>query len=354
MWNPRKLIEVIMVKDLGEFYEGKTILVTGGAGSIGSEIVRKALEYRPRVVRVLDNNETALFDLQHELHAYEQNLRMFVGDVRDKERCKRTVEDVDVVFHAAALKHVPLCEYNPFEAVKTNVLGTQNIIDAAMDEEVDKVITISTDKVVNPLNVLGATKLLAERLTTSANYYKGKRKTVFASVRFGNVLGSRGSIVPLFERQIRSGGPVTITDPGMTRFIMSTSEAVTLILKATIIAKGGEIFILEMRAARIKDLAEVMIEELAPKYGYNPEDIKLQISGIRPGEKLHEELLTEHEAITICNKDGMLVTSPQLALEKGHKGSMKRTELKYASCDARLLTKSELKKLFVEAKLMKS
>jgi FlaA1/EpsC-like NDP-sugar epimerase len=339
------------MKELREYYEGKTILVTGGAGSIGSEIVRKVLLYKPEVVRVLDNNETALFDLQHELRAHEENLRMFVGDVRDKERCKRTVEDIDIVFHAAALKHVPLCEYNPFEAVKTNVIGTQNIIEVAMDEEVEKVITISTDKVVNPLNVLGATKLLAERLTTSANFYKGKRKTVFASVRFGNVLGSRGSIVPLFEKQIKSGGPLTITDPRMTRFIMSISEAVTLILKATCMAEGGEVFILEMPAVRIKDLAESMIEELAPTHGYDPKDIKLETSGIRPGEKLYEELLTENEATRTFDKDGILVTPPPLAAQKNRR-SKKAQELKYTSRNARLLTRAEIRKLLSEAKSM--
>ena len=337
------------MKELKEYYEGKTILVTGGAGSIGSEIVRKVLRYKPEVVRVLDNNETALFDLQHELRAHEENLRMFVGDVRDKERCKRTVEDIDIVFHAAALKHVPLCEYNPFEAVKTNVIGTQNIIEVARDEEVEKVITISTDKVVNPLNVLGATKLLAERLTISANFYKGKRKTVFASVRFGNVLGSRGSIMPLFEKQIKSGGPLTITDPRMTRFIMSISEAVTLILRATCMAEGGEVFILEMPAVRIKDLAEVMIEELAPKYGYDPRDMKLETSGIRPGEKLHEELLTEHEVTRTHDKDGILVMAPQLTAQKRRPSSKKERKLKHTSCDAQLLTKSEIKKLLEEA-----
>lgn len=341
------------MKKLEKYFEGKAILVTGGSGSIGSEIIRKVLQFKPEVVRVLDNNETGLFDLQHELRAHEGNLRMFVGDVRDKERCKRTVEDVDIVFHAAALKHVPLCEYNPFEAVKTNVLGTQNIIEVAMDEEVDKVITISTDKVVNPVNVLGATKLLAERLTTSANFYRGNRETVFASVRFGNVLGSRGSIIPLFEKQIKHGGPLTITDPKMTRFIMSVSEAVTLILKATCMAKGGEVFILKMPAMRINDLAEVMIQELAPKNGYDPKEIKKQTLGIRPGEKLYEELLTEDEAGRTSEKDGIVMMGPQLEAQENRRTSNEeRGGFKYTSDDARLLTKREIRKLLVEARLL--
>ena len=211
------------MKEMKDFYEGKVILITGGVGSIGSEIVRKILEYEPRAVRVLDNNETGLFDLEQELQS--EKIRIFVGDVRDKERLKRAIEDVDLVFHAAALKHVPLCEYNPFEAVKTNVIGTQNLIDVAIDEEVEKIITISTDKAVNPINVMGATKLLAERLTISANFYKGDRETAFSCVRFGNVLYSRGSVLPLFEEQIKKGF-ITLTDSNMTRFIMNTSQAV--------------------------------------------------------------------------------------------------------------------------------
>jgi len=173
-------------------------------------------------------------------------LRFLVGDVRDKERLQHAVENIDFAFHAAALKHVPLCEYNPFEAVKTNVLGTQNVIEVAMEGEVEKLITISTDKAVNPVNVMGATKLLAERLTISANYYKGLRKTAFSCVRFGNVLDSRGSVIPSFREQIRKGGPVTLTEPNMTRFVMSIPRAVDLVLKAAEIARGGEIFIFKM------------------------------------------------------------------------------------------------------------
>ena len=183
----------------------KRILITGGTGSIGSEILRKVLQYDPQVVRVFSIDEDAQFNLQQEL-GDRPNVRFLIGDVRDRERLGMAGEDVDIIFHVAALKHVPLCEYNPFEAVKTNVLGTQNVIDVAMKGEVDKLITISTDKAVNPVNVMGATKLLAERLTISANHYKGSRKTAFSCVRFGNVLYSRGSVVPLFREQIRKGG----------------------------------------------------------------------------------------------------------------------------------------------------
>ena len=252
---------------MNKFYKNKIILVTGGCGSIGREIVKKLIEYEPKSVRILDNNETGLFDLQKELNT--RKIRPLVGDVRDSKRLKKAVEGVDIVFHAAALKHVPLCEYNPFEAVKTNIIGTENLIDACLEEEVEKVIFISTDKAVNPTNVMGATKLLAERFTVSSNYFKGLKKTALSCVRFGNVLNSRGSVIPLFEKQIKNGGPVTVTNPEMTRFIMDIPHAVELVLRTAEIAKGGEIFILKMPAIKIGDLAEASIEYYAPKYGYD-------------------------------------------------------------------------------------
>jgi len=226
-----------------EFYRDTTLLITGGVGSIGREIAKNLLEYETTTVRILDNNETRLFDLKHERQS--KKLRTLVGDIRDMYRLKRAIENVDIVLHVAALKHVLLCEYNPFEAVKTNVTGTQNLIDACIEEEVKKVIFTSSDKAVNPTNVMGTTKLLAERLITSANYYnKRVRKTVFSSVRFGNVLGSRGSVIPLFKKQIEKGESITITDKEMTRFVMPMRDAINLLLKATEITQGGEIFVL--------------------------------------------------------------------------------------------------------------
>ncbi len=277
------------------YYKDKVLLVTGGAGSIGSEITKKILEYNPSVIRVLDNNETALFELEEELNS--DKLRVFYGDVRDKDRLKRAFDNVDIIFHAGALKHVPLCEFNPFDAVKTNIIGTQNVLDVALDRDVEKVIFVSTDKAVNPINVMGATKLLAERLTISANHYTGDKETVFSCVRFGNVLNSRGSVIPVFKNQIKNGGPVKITDKDMTRFIMGIPEAVELILKAGQKADGGEIFILKMPATNIMDLAEVMIENLANIYNHNPEEIGIEIIGKRVGEKMYEELMTADESI---------------------------------------------------------
>ena len=285
------------------YYKDKVLLVTGGAGSIGSEITKKILEYNPSVIRVLDNNETALFELEEELNS--DKLRVFYGDVRDKDRLKRAFDNVDIIFHAGALKHVPLCEFNPFDAVKTNIIGTQNVLDVALDRDVEKVIFVSTDKAVNPINVMGATKLLAERLTISANHYTGDKETVFSCVRFGNVLNSRGSVIPVFKNQIKNGGPVKITDKDMTRFIMGIPEAVELILKAGQKADGGEIFILKMPATNIMDLAEVMIENLANIYNHNPEEIGIEIIGKRVGEKMYEELMTAEESIYAID-DGVL------------------------------------------------
>ena len=325
---------------LEETFRDKRILITGGTGSIGSELVRRLLEYNPKVIRVFSNDENAQFDLEQELKEYD-NLRFLVGDVRDKERLGRATEDIEIVFHAAALKHVPSCEYNPFEAIKTNVIGTQNLLEVAMDEEVEKAITISTDKAVNPVNVMGATKLLAERLTIAANYYKGLRRTVFSCVRFGNVLGSRGSVVQLFEKQIQNGEAVTVTDPDMMRFVMSMDRAVESVLKAAQMAKGEEIFVFKMPALRVGSLAEVMIEKLAPKYGYDPKDIKIEIIGKRKGEKLCEELMTEDEAMIAYETEDFFLILPGPPREGLKRISVKR----YASKDIRELTKKEIEGL---------
>jgi len=325
-------------------FQGKNILVTGGTGSIGSEIVKTVLQHKPEVVRVLSNDENSLFSLGQELQSYS-NARFLVGDIRDKERLARAMKGIQFVFHAAALKHVALCEYNPFEAVKTNVLGTQNVIEVAMEEGVDKFITISTDKAVSPTNVMGATKLLAERLTISASHYRGHRKTAFSCVRFGNVLDSRGSVVPLFKEQIENGGPVTITDPNMTRFVMSIPKAVELVLKAVEVARGSEIFIFKMPALRVGDLAEVMISELAPRYGYNPKDIKIKVIGKREGEKNHEELLTEDEATSAYETAGMFIIAPTARNRKGGKTPVRR----YTSNDGKLLSKAAIQKLLRQA-----
>ena len=256
-------------KKIGSFYKDKIILVTGGCGSVGTEIVKQLLNYNPKRVRILDQNESGLFQLKEKLSSYK-NTRYLVGNIRDKDRLRRAIEGVDIVFHAAALKHVPLCEYNPYEAIQSNVMGTQNLIEVSREQGVKKVIAISTDKAVNPINTMGATKLLSEKLILTGE--EGIYPTVFSCVRFGNVLNSDGSVVPIFKRQIKKGGPVTVTSEDMTRFFMSMHDAVSLVLKSGAITNGGEILILKMECLKIMDLAKVMIDELAPKYGYDPRD----------------------------------------------------------------------------------
>ena len=329
------------MKEIEKFFKDKDVLVTGGCGSIGSKLVEQLLRYDVKRVRVLDHNESGLFHLQERLKQYEK-LRTLIGDIRDEERLRWAMQDVDIVFHAAALKHVPLCEYNPFEAVSTNVHGTQNLIDVARDEEIDKFIAISTDKAVNPINTMGATKLLSEKLVLNAPF--GDVKTAFSCVRFGNVLNTDGSVIPVFQEQIKNGGPVTVTSNEMTRFFMSIKDAVDLILNATQKADGREIFILKMNTMRIVDLAEAMIEELAPKYGHK--DIQIEMMGIRPGEKIYELLMTEEEAQYAEDWGDMFVLKPGLFTP--HYISKEVTSQpipveEYDSRNAKLLTKKEIK-----------
>jgi UDP-N-acetylglucosamine 4,6-dehydratase len=339
-----------MEEQLKEVFKNKKILITGGTGFIGSEIVRKLLKYKPEVVRILSNDEDSMFRIIQEL-GEDDNKRYLLGDIRDKERLLLAMEDIDIVYHAAALKHVPLCEYNPFEAIKTNVVGTQNVIEAALNSSVEKVISISTDKAVNPINTMGATKLLAEKLIIDANYYKGIRKTVFSCVRFGNVLFSRGSVIPLFEEQIRQKKPITITDPDMTRFMMSISNTIDLVFKATLMAKGGEIFILKMPVVKIGDLTDIIIEYYAQKYGYKKETIKKTIIGPRPGEKKYEELLTESETKRVFETQDMLIIPPQIEFPdmkyetSDYPNAHVSTLNRYTSRDIQPLSKEEIKTL---------
>ncbi len=275
--------------------QNKSVFVTGCCGTIGQELVKQLIEeFHVGEVIGIDNNESELFFLEQRFATYE-TARFALGDVRDRDKLIRRMKGVDIVFHVAAFKHVILCERSPFEAVQTNIFGVQNIIHAAHENNVEKVIFTSSDKAVNPTSVMGTSKLMGERLITAANSNQKKSGTVFASTRFGNVLGSRGSVVPIFTEQIRRGGPVTLTDPDMTRFIMSISEAVRLVIDSHIHARGGEVFITKMPVLRIKDLAEVMIEILAPKFGHDPEQIEIEIIGAKPGEKLYEELMSGEE-----------------------------------------------------------
>ena len=268
-------------------FENKTILITGGTGSLGQALTKRLLEYNVKAVRIFSRNESKQIEMESNIK--DDRIRFFLGDVRDLQRLTRATEDVDLVFHAAALKHVPKIEYNPFEAIKTNVVGSQNVIDACLINNVEKVICVGTDKAVSPLNTYGATKLLMEKLFVAANNYLNpeKHRTVFLAVRYGNVLGSSGSVIPKFIEQIKTNKPVTITDPKMTRFSITMNEAIDFIFNATKVGKGSEVFVPKLYAYNIADVKNALTELLS--------DTGEKIIGIRTGEKLHETLINEDE-----------------------------------------------------------
>jgi len=276
-------------------FSNKRILVTGACGTIGRELTGQLLNaYRLDELVALDNNESELFFLEQEFAKFS-HAHFFLADIRDKDKLCRIMDGIDIVFHTAAYKHVILCERSPLEAVQTNIIGVQNIIDAAIENKVEKVIFTSSDKAVNPTNVMGTSKLMGERLISAANSSSRRDETIFSSTRFGNVLGSRGSVIPIFREQILKGGPVTLTDSTMTRFIMSIQDAVQMVIDSALLACGGEVFVTKMDTIIIKDLAEVMIQELSDVHGFKPDDIKIQVIGTKPGEKMYEELLNTEE-----------------------------------------------------------
>ncbi len=279
--------------------ENKVILLTGGSGSFGQKFVEVALQdYNPRVIRVLSRGELLQFEMQRKFNDHPK-LRFFIGDVRDRERLYRAMSDVDIVVHAAALKQVPTAEYNPIEAVRTNIEGSINVIDAAIDNEVEKAIAISTDKAVHPVNLYGATKLVMERLFTQANVYTGIRATRFSCVRYGNVVGSRGSVVPIFLQQGKTG-KITITDERMTRFWITIEQGVRFVIDSIGRISGGEIFVPKTPSMKVTDLANV----IAPQ-------AKKEIMGIRPGEKVNEVLLTQEDDRHAREFDNYFVIEPE-------------------------------------------
>ena len=266
-----------------DIFKDKIILLTGGTGSFGNKFTEIVLKkHEPEAVRIFSRGEKKQLDMSNRFN--DDRLRFFIGDVRDKDRLHRAMTDVDIVVHAAALKQVPACEYNPIEAVRTNVDGSINLIDAAIDNGIDRVMAISTDKAVHPVNLYGATKMTAEKLFIQGNSYSGKMETKFSCVRYGNVIGSRGSVVPLFMEQ-KKKGVITITDEKMTRFWIKIDQGVEFVIDCINKMKGGEIFIPKIPSMKVIDLAE----SIAP-------EVEKKVIGIRPGEKVHEILLTEDEA----------------------------------------------------------
>ncbi|OEF98880.1 hypothetical protein BHF71_02840 [Vulcanibacillus modesticaldus] len=277
------------------YFKGKKVLIIGGTGSIGQKLVSKILQDDPTVIRVFSRDEYKQFKMQNKIGTYS-NIRYLIGDIRDYDRIIRAMQDIDYVFHLAAMKHVPSCEYNPFEAVQTNIIGTNNVIRASLVVGAKRVVFTSTDKAISPTNTYGATKLTAERLILAAQYNKGPHETIFTAVRFGNVIGSRGSVIPLFKKQILEDKKITVTDLNMTRFMMTVDEAVTLTIKALKESQGKEIFIFKMPVIRLKDLVTVVLEEVSKKYKINMEQLSIEEIGLRPGEKMFEELMTIEES----------------------------------------------------------
>ena len=281
----------------------KSILVTGGTGSFGKAFTKYVLQnYNPKKIIIYSRDEYKQFIMQQEFKQYKDKLRFFIGDVRDRERLTRAFEGVDYVVHAAALKQVPACEYNPAEAIKTNIHGAQNVIDAALDMGVKKVVALSTDKAVNPVNLYGGTKLVSDKLFIAANAYAGSKDISFSIVRYGNVAGSRGSVIPFFHDIIKNGGKeLPITDNRMTRFWISLEQGVELVIKALLEAKGGETFISKIPSFHVTDLAEAML----------PGCVKPEV-GIREGEKLHEIMVTVEDSMTTYEYDKHFIVYPQM------------------------------------------
>jgi len=331
---------------------GKNILVIGGTGTVGRALVNKLMSFSPKVIRIFSRDEFKQFVMGEEL-GDRKDLRFLLGDVRDKERLNRAMQGIDIVFNLAALKHVPACEYNPFEAVKTNVMGVQNVIDCAINNNVERVIYSSSDKGISPTNTMGATKLLAERLMSSADYTRGYARTVFASVRFGNVMGSRGSVIPLFKEQLQRNHYVTITDPDMTRFMMSLSHAVQLTLQAAKLARGGEVFVLKMPVVRLSDLAEIMIEDYCRKCHFPRGQVEVKYIGLRPGEKMFEELMTIDESKNALELNDMYIIYLSENRDKNvYPGSKKAESRSYSSQEAEILNKEALCGLLKKEKLL--
>ena len=331
-------------------FEGKTILITGGTGSLGIALTKKLLKLNIETVRIFSRNESKQIEMESNFN--DDRLRFLLGDVRDAERLSRAFEDVDIVFHAAALKHVPVIEYNPFEAIKTNVIGSQNVIDACLENNVSKAICVGTDKAVSPLNTYGATKLLMEKLFVTASNYlnKERHKTKFIALRYGNVLGSSGSVIPKFIEQIKNKKNITITDPNMTRFSITMDDALNFIVRAAELGKGSEIFLPKLRAYTISDVKSSLFELL--------ENTGENVIGIRPGEKIDEILIStdeirhgwEYENMYLIADNTNLSKDEQQTLYPGIK-PIENMET-YSSKNAEKIPKEELKNIIKQSNLL--
>jgi len=328
-------------------FDGKNVLITGGTGSLGRALTERLINTKAERIRIFSRDEEKQRQMQEELD--DERLRFLLGDIRDKDRLSRALEGIHIVIHAAALKQVPAVEYNPFEAVKTNVYGTQNLINGCLDNDIELALAVSTDKAVNPFNTYGATKLLMERLFIDANSLKGWRKIKFTCVRYGNVLGSRGSVLPTFVRQIKSGKKITLTDPSMTRFNMTMNEALDFIFRALKNCKGGEVFVPKLKAYRLGEMKDSIVELLDKK-------VETQVISVRPGEKYHECLISSDEIRnTYENQDDYLIFEKKTEhFSYPNAEGIKKTNLQseYTSDNVELLSKDDLKNILIKENLI--
>ena len=338
-----------MKKDIAEKLKNKIVLITGGTGSLGQALTKKLLETEVKAIRILSRNENKQVTMESQFD--DKRLRFFIGDIREISRLFKAFEGVDVIFHAAALKHVPVVEYNPFEGIKTNVIGSQNVIDACIHEKIPVATCVGTDKAVSPLNTYGATKLLMEKLFVAANPYwnSEETKTKFIALRYGNVLGSSGSVVPKFIKQIREKQKITITDPNMTRFSLTMSETLDFILESTFLGKSSEVFVPKLRAYSIMDLKDALVELVG--------EAQEEVISIRPGEKLHETLINADELRYTWEFDNKyIIFSPFREINEikaGYPG-IKKLEMSdsYSSNLVEKISKNELKKIIEESGLL--
>ena len=329
-------------------FENKKILITGGTGSLGTALTTKLLKTDVDTIRIFSRDE--LKQSEMESHFHDERLRFLIGDVRDKERLEKAVEGVNIVIHTAALKQVPVIEYNPFESIKTNVQGSQNLVEACLNKDVGFALAIGTDKAVSPFNTYGATKLLMERLFVSANYYKGEHKTKFACVRYGNVLGSRGSIIPKFIEQIMSGSKITVTDPNMTRFNITIDQALDLIFRVIKNTVGGDVHIPKLDAYKVGDMKDVLLDLMDSKN----EEKRIPV---RIGEKHHEILINEHEIRNTYENqdDDYVIYEDQFTNNRSEKiPNLKKARLTtdYSSDKVKLVSKKELKEIIIKQNLI--
>nr|AIF07093.1 Polysaccharide biosynthesis protein CapD (pseB) [uncultured marine thaumarchaeote KM3_199_D03]AIF07127.1 Polysaccharide biosynthesis protein CapD (pseB) [uncultured marine thaumarchaeote KM3_199_E03] len=329
-------------------FKNKKILITGGTGSLGTALTNRLLETDIDTIRIFSRDELKQSQMESDFN--DDRLRFLIGDIRDKERLEKAVESIDIVIHTAALKQVPVIEYNPFEAIKTNVQGAQNLVEACLNKDVEFALAIGTDKAVSPFNTYGATKLLMERLFVSANYYKGYHKTKFSCVRYGNVLGSRGSILPVFVNQIISGKKITITDPNMTRFNITMDQALDLIFRVIKNSHGGDVYVPKLNAYRVGDIKDVLLDLMDSKI----ETVRIPV---RIGEKYHEILINEHEIRnTYENQDNdYVIYENQLAKDSSITiPNVKKTSLstEYSSDKVKITPKEELKEILIKQNLI--